>query len=243
MVRTSKITLISSDTVLSGINDAYLVDAGTTGFTIKLPPITTDGMYYEIIRQDLSSNLVTIVATAPNVIFENLGVSGDSKSGATEELFLPPQTRATFQSYKSNWYVTATTSTARLSSRSLFNSAFVQNNGNPFITFAVNGNAFQRVCAFPYDGTGGEQIVRLTCVMAKSNGKTVLGNISIGNSTRTVVYASLDFDLSSTTGVIALSTSNITNLPDAMTPIFFFIQLRSGSSSSASINLYSVTVQ
>jgi hypothetical protein len=130
MVQGNNITRISSTTTLSDINDIYLVNGGTTGFTITLPTITTDGINYKLIRQDNSTNTVTIQGTGSNFIFRNLGVSGTTGSGSTGNYNLNPYDIAEFNSYQNNWHLTTTSDLTNLpnyvhATRGLTGSAFI----------------------------------------------------------------------------------------------------------------------
>lgn len=100
MVKLSDIDIITTNTVLSTSQDTYLVDASSNNITITLPLITTEGIYYKIIRIDISTNIVIIQGSVPNLITENT-----SLSSASINLFI--QKSIELQSNSNTWYITS----------------------------------------------------------------------------------------------------------------------------------------
>ena len=166
----TKITQISSSTTLSGINNVYLVTAGSTGFVITFPPITCDGMIYQLNREDTSSNVVTVQGTTGNPILQNLGLSGNTGSAAIYDGILIPQSVARYQSYQKNWYVGVNSSIQRTGAKSLFSTSFVANNSQIFLSIPSNSGLRQIVCLFSSPGSDIESITSAETVICYAGG-------------------------------------------------------------------------
>jgi hypothetical protein len=121
--------------------------------------------------------------------------------------------------------------------KALFTTAFVQNNGTPFITFS--GAVFvQSVCSFYYGGSNTVPISSVTVILSSGVG-TPTGTITIttpgGATVATIAYSGL------TSTPTVFSTTAITNLPAGASVLNCNITV-SGSPVNK-VNIYSLTVQ
>ena len=227
MVYNTNITAITSNTTLSISQDVYLVDASGNNITITLPNITADGIHYTLQRIDTSSNNVTIA-----------GFNSFQTISGNVSVPLLQNNTIRIQSYSDLWYLTQNTPVTGSQSRSLFNSAFVQNNGNPFITFSGTGSA-QVVCYFYYAGLTATPITNIITILSADGGNPN-GNARIRDFTNGgAIISTIPYNLSSGTPV-RLSSSSISNLPVGPTVLQLDV---THSGNNNKLNVYSLTLQ
>lgn len=236
MVLNTYITTITSATTVSPYSDTYLVTAGT-GFNITLPPITADGIYYSLIREDTSSNVVGI--TGSNIIYQNLGASGSTGSGVTGNINLIPQTNLILQSYNNAWYILLNTSTQRSGQKILFSSAFVANSGNPLALSAGAGNT-GTVCYFAYSGSLLEVISSAEVVITNGSASNI-GKIQLWNYGTGPINQICSIDIPTSTTIRRQSTSVISNLSPV--PTVIAVQFVGTGTGSSAMGLYSLVVK
>jgi hypothetical protein len=101
------IAQITSSTTLTEAFDTYIVNAGVNAapITVTLPLISTDGMFYDLVREDWTPYTVSVTGTSPNLIFTNLGITGTTGYGQTGNVVLCNQYRMQVHAYKDNWYI------------------------------------------------------------------------------------------------------------------------------------------
>lgn len=95
----TSVNTINSNSILDLSNSVYLVDASGGGLTVTLPLIASDGMHINIVRQDTSSNNVTINSIFPNYLILDTNTT-------VSNMLLTPLTTSRFHSMNNNWYVT-----------------------------------------------------------------------------------------------------------------------------------------
>lgn len=231
MVLASNINLITTTTTLSPREDVYLINATAGSITLTLPNITCNGMHYLLKRTDLiTTSVVTLQGTGGQLI--------DGLATAS----ILPNSNFRVQSYGTAWYIVDNNSSVRSDSKVLFSSAFVQNNGSAFISFAKVTTA-QLICAFYYPGSNSETISKVTAVLGRNAGVTVEGNISIrvlGGAT----IASASFNsLTSNAGPSVFTTTTIANQPTGPSVLEYVITFDNTSSNNAKVDIYSLTIQ
>jgi hypothetical protein len=227
MVYNTNITLITTNTTLSTKDDVYIVNASGGSLTITLPLITANGMQYKIKRSD----------TTPTSTVTIIGTSGQTIDGAVS-ILLATTTNIELQSLNSVWFVVGYSVANLAESKSLFTSAFVQNNGSAFITFSGTGTP-ALVCSFYYPGSIIAAIFKVTAVLA-INGGTPTGSYEIRTQAGATICSS------TYTGTITLtpqafSTTTISNLPSGPSVLEFLIIVNTPNSSK--VNIYSLTIQ
>jgi hypothetical protein len=229
MVETTNIELITGATTLSYSSNVYLVTISTNS-TITLPPIICDGINYQIIRNDTSNALATITSTSPDLLYLSSSVTGNVN--------LLPLTIANIQSYNNNWYITTNSSLSR-AGRSIFTSAFVQNNGSPFITFDKVGPSI--VCVFPYSGSSVERITKFSVVLSKT-GTTATGFVTLSNAPLGIGnIASITYSTSSNNpAIFTTNVINLANLPTGDSVIYLNISSTNGNHNKT--NIYSLAI-
>lgn len=236
MVRLAKITNITTATTLDHLNNTYLVTAvtGATGYTITLPPITTDGMNYQLTREDtLSTRAVTIAPSPGNSIFINLGTGGTAGSGATGTILLLPQTTMEIKSFSNNWYITFNLSLQRTEAKTLFSSAFSSSNGG---RLSLGGAG--TICIIPYVGSNVERITSLSVVsQCIQNVTLTLINVTAGSIICTGTAFSTVLPLIRLTTITNINHANVPTAPGLLALNF------SGAGIGANtFSVYSVTL-
>lgn len=226
MVFCSNIRLINTNTTLSTEEDVCLIDSSSGSITITLPNITADGIRYKLIRIDsTTSNILTIQ-----------GFSALQTINGNTSLSLGINTSIAVESYDDVWYLALNNVTIG-PSKSLFTTAYIQNNGTQYIRYAGSGTP-RTVCSFFYSGSTSIPITRFTIVVAAENanpnGNARLVNFTFGSS----VIATIPYNLSSSSPV-HLSTTSISNLPDEPGVLQITVEHSGGGNRLA---LYSLTI-
>ena len=227
MVYNTNITSITTNTTLSTKDDVYLVDASGGNLTLTLPNILGNGMRYKLQRIDTSTgNSVTVQ-----------GFSGAQTIDGSTSVLLYNWTSFEVQSYNAVWYTVNNSIAHGSGAKTLFTSAFIQNNGSAFVTFAGTGTA-QLVCSFFYPGSNIEQIHAVVLVIAASGG-TPNGTATIQTQGGGVI-ASVPYNTSSTTAFVISSASiTIANVPTGPSVLEYRVN-HSGNSNK--LNVYSLTL-
>lgn len=240
MSRLDYITLVTQATTIDDSSNIYLVNAtGTTGFNLTLPLIGgSDGINYSVVREDITTAIIMVMTTSPNLIYRNL--SGLSGSTGMTGITLRPQTRMHFHSYQDNWYLSANTAIERVSSKTLFTTAFSSSSG-PFLTLGATAGQTGPVCYFTYIGRSLEVMSQFEILI--SNGSTgTTGTIQLWNSPGgipTLQIASINVPPS--TNVATFTTSTLSNLPNFENPLqVIFVGTGTGSNA---MNIYSLIVR
>ncbi len=230
MVRSSDITLISSSQTLSLATDIYLVNASNST-TITLPLILCNGTNYKLIREDISSNIVTIQPTKPNLIIYNLGING--KSATTGNINLQLETIVSVESYNNNWYIIGNTSTVR-NNNIIFSSLFT-NNTVPYISCSKTTRS--SIGTFTYLGYGVQPITQVIFTIAPNTSSVSTGTLDIRNLSNNSVIASSSYSFSNKT-ITSVIITTIKNLP--ITVAIFDIGI---VTNGKALNIYSVIVK
>ena len=229
MVFTSNINLITTSTTLSTKDDVYLVNATGGSITIILPNITCDGMQYKLKRIDVNTaNTVTVQ-----------GFAGAQTIDGNTSIILIPFGICEVQSYSSVWYIVSDSS-AGSGGVPIFTSAFVQNNGRPYITFAGTNN--QLICSFYYGGSNSKPINAIVYTVSKGGASNPTGSIGIYTQAGATI-AQITIPTIGTSGDIAssISTTTITNLPTSAGIIEARVNLTTAGTQFA-INVSSLTI-
>jgi hypothetical protein len=240
MGRLDYIALVTQSMTLNDLYSVYLVNAiGTTGFTITLPPISSDGINYELIRDDTTAVPITIQASGTDTITHNL--SGDA--GSTGSINILPQTLFRVRSFEGSWYVMVNSALRRSASKVLFSTSLTSATG-PY--FQVLGDTTTTCCAFSYPGMDAEIISMVDCVVGAGTPNAVTGTFTLqdgstGGGTGTI-YGTGSFSLAAGAGQdppkSIIPILPITGLPP--TPTVLELILSVSGDNTVAVNLYSV---
>lgn len=144
MGHTYYLTVITESTILDGLHNVYLVNAtGPTAIDITLPSTGgSDGINYEIVREDISSCIVTLHAPGGNIIIQNIG----GIIGSTGTINLVPQTSLKIRSLNNQWYIVSNSSIQRTNSKILYSTSFGSTNTLNY--YQLRGGLTVPICYF-----------------------------------------------------------------------------------------------
>lgn len=232
MVQSTNVSYITSDTTLSDLFDFYIVEATGASINITLPTITSDGMNFQLSREDTTNNIVTISTSDTDIIHLSNGSTGSSTTLVAD---------ASFQSYQGAWYIMFNNANAK----PIFSMGYFTANSSSTLT-----NSFVRVSAtntrvavsqFPYKGSLVDRITSASVVMSNTSTTGTTGIIDIRDDITQVVYGTAAFTLGVTAATVTVNIENFTGLPATPTILEFGVNPKNAT--ARLINLHALTVQ
>lgn len=154
---------------LSSLFNVYYFSPISNGitYTYILPPITSDGMNFKIVRNDTTTSILNVNASN-NIIYG---------SSISTSIRIDIKRSSTFISYNSTWYVIEYQGIDNTYTTSIFSGNFLSNSTNPYQLFSGSA-AEQLFCSFSYLGRSKGQVI--------NNGAFVLIPIG-GNPSITII--------------------------------------------------------
>lgn len=233
MVHKQYIIPITSNSTLDYGYDSYLVDASNGEFTMTLPTILADGMYYFLRRMDNSANTVTVNCSSEQLIYTN------QPGQAVPSITLPISSDTVINSYNLAWYAiftpgaTGATGPIGTGTNSEFAISFSSSssNGTYRAYIPYNSTTYGLIGNIYYSGStyyGGNPTQFTIVLSPKTAGGTY--NVRLWDFTNSQQIAILNITTSSVVKQ-AFTTTTFTNIPTD--PALWEVQIRAGSSGNA----------
>lgn len=131
--------LLPDNTVnMENTTDTYFITAlDSTTYNYILPPISTDGQHFRLVRLDNTTGIVNLVGT--------ISYGGSTVASYTIGTYISLEAI----SLNSVWYVIEENSNVSTGLNNLFSAFYVNNNGNTYINYQSNSP----MLSFPFSGT------------------------------------------------------------------------------------------
>ena len=231
MVQSTNVSYITSDTTLSDLFDFYIVEATGASINITLPTITSDGMNFQLSREDTTNNTVTISTSDTDIIHLSNGGTGSSTTLVAD---------ASFQSYQGAWYIMFNNANVKpVFSMGYYAANTSGNLTNSFVRVSAT-NTRVAVTQFPYKGTLVDRITSASVIMSNTS-TAVTGIVDIRDDITQVVYGTADFSLGTTGSTVTVNIVNFTGLPTTPTILEFGVNPK--NTTARLVNLHALTVQ